>query len=674
MCSLLLQCSTGYYQYNIDKNFKGSVKIFEKMGYAVDKDTGKPHYQVLEMKLGQINRDLLASVLVELVFFDLEFNVLFECVEYFRNPNIVLEALEARKNAGGGVDVVIGHLMSKKRDKPMVPQYSPGQRKVNQHQASSHGSGNSSAANESYYTPQGSCRTPVALSNKSQNDSQGSNSPIPYVDPSKLPPPQPEPEPDPSSGNLYSVRHIDASSERDDDDNLIPDSTQLGYRNPPPTYASSAYYGSNMQSYGLQATSKTSEDSTHPKDVYSGGRLPQDRGNYPSAFNQPTDTGASHGRKSQFSSLGSNLDKGSRNFENSEMRHLHVNAQSAGSTAPGSFVRQNSMPADNSSVHFSAGSIVPTDTVTTRTVTPSPVITGSGSRSAVAGGPMLSSIPLNYATGTTNTSGSSSTTSSAAVYTNLPINVEDTSVSTSAFTPTCDGEKPIMITSSTATSAATPEYVNVPIDDQSSLTAPRHGKLDIQNLRKGLAKKKEITKNFDVQSSSEIFTQGENRNLDTLKYDLRRKKETRVKVEDDNMSVERRRKEDSKADYDNIEMYWSQPAGTKSNIKYPLSKPPVSTPRSKDSRMPQLDMKEDHFKLYKPSVETFSLWQCANCKQWNQAYHKECKGCHKMLGHLAVTDSFCNSCNMIILHRHDSDLDNITCARCKGKLYISSIV
>ena len=237
MCSLLLQCSTGYYQYNIDQNFKGSVKIFEKMGYVVEKQIGKPRYQVLEMKLGQINREVLASVLIELVFFGLELDVLIECVEFLQNPNIILEALEARKNAGGGVDVLIGYLMSKKRDKPMVPPYSPAQRKVNnQHQASSRGSGNSSVTSESYHTPQGSYRAPVASSDKSRNDSQGSNSPIPYVDPSNLnlPPPQPEPEPDPSSGNLDSMRHIDASSERDDGDTLIPDSTQLGYRNPPP--------------------------------------------------------------------------------------------------------------------------------------------------------------------------------------------------------------------------------------------------------------------------------------------------------------------------------------------------------------------------------------------------------------------------------------------------------
>lgn len=648
MCSLLLQCSTGYYQYNIDQNFKGSVKIFEKMGYVVEKQIGKPRYQVLEMKLGQINREVLASVLIELVFFGLELDVLIECVEFLQNPNIILEALEARKNAGGGVDVLIGYLMSKKRDKPMVPPYSPAQRKVNnQHQASSRGSGNSSVTSESYHTPQGSYRAPVASSDKSRNDSQGSNSPIPYVDPSNLnlPPPQPEPEPDPSSGNLDSMRHIDASSERDDGDTLIPDSTQLGYRNPPPTKTSSTYYGSNAQDYAPQATSTTSEDSTRPKDFYSGGRLPH---NHPSAFNQPTDTGASRGRKSQFSSLGSN--------QNSEMKHLRVNTQSAGSNAPGSFARQNSMSADNSSVHPSGGSIVP---VTTGTVTLSPVITGSGNRSAVAGVPTSSSTPLNYATGTTNTSGSSSTTSSTTVYANLPINVEDTSASTSAFIPTCGGEK---LTSSTPTSAATPDYVNVPIDDQSSLTAPRHGKLDIQNLRKGLAKKKELTKNFEVQSSSETFTQGENRDLDTLKDDLRRKKETRVKVEgmnDDNMSGERRRKEDSKADYDNIEMYWSQPGGVKSDIKYPLNKPPISTPRSK---------------VYKPSVETFALWQCANCKQENQAFCKECRGCHKMLGDLAVTDAFCDFCNMIIFYRHGSNLDNITCRRCKGKLSVSSIV
>ena len=91
----------------------------EIIGYKVVKDSGKPHYKALIMEFKADASELsvrkkIAKVLVDLVLFDFELDTLMKCVKHCYKKHhakcSLLDALEARKIARGGVDEALDYL------------------------------------------------------------------------------------------------------------------------------------------------------------------------------------------------------------------------------------------------------------------------------------------------------------------------------------------------------------------------------------------------------------------------------------------------------------------------------------------------------------------------------------------------------------------------------------
>ena len=574
----------------------------------------------LEMKLKEgVNSDRLAKIVVDLVMFDLEVDALVQCVnEYaqrYGDTCTILDALQARKTTNFEIYEEI-HKLKQNAKRQML-------RHDNNHQPMGHHPPMKSSAPSKQYPDK-----KIALPREVDNDQQGTSSPIPQVDPSTLPPVSYD---DPS---FDSVQHIDPSSERDDvGTGLVKGSTELGYRNPPLT----------KSTYGVSA---------------GGSALSHNERKDYGSSNQPSYN------KGQFSSHGALCD---RENGTGSLRKDYLNT----SRSRYAYAKQHSVP--DSSVGGSTGgySSIPvtmfsdntnsdmaTTTTTTTTAAAAATATATTTTATATDVPLTQGSPLftptNVAAGGSTVESTRRHPKGSDDYMNIP--------KTNAYPLTTGvpvGEMTTVTTVSkasyvTTTSSTTPAlYGNVPLDNQSGAgtTAAHLGKLDVNNLRKGLAKKQETTKHIDLQSSS---NPADKRDLSSLKSNLEKKKEARVKVEGMN-----------EGDYENFIPLHQE--AVRSQIYNPSQKTPKPSPRFKDTTVPgeaSVVFHEGHF----GESLSFKMWQCVDCHCTNQMPRNKCSRCSKPLKKLVQDYNWhiCDCCGLMFFYCNDEV--GIVCPNCTAPL------
>ena len=202
----------------------------------------------------------------------------------------------------------------------------------------------------------------------------------------------------------------------------------------------------------------------------------------------------------------------------------------------------------------------------------------------------------------------------------------------------------------TTTSSATPVlYAYVPIDNQSGAgpgtTEANLGKLDVNNLRKGLAKKQETTKHIELPSGN----QADKRDLNSLKSNLE-KKEVRAKVEGLN-----------EGDYENLIPLHQE--ATRSQTYNPSKKAPRPTPRFKET-VPGESSVAFHEHHFADSEKNFKMWRCVDCHCMNQVSSTKCIRCSKPQKNWVqgFIRRICDFCDLMFFYRKDED--DIVCPNC----------
>jgi len=602
-----LQLSTAYYQYNIDSKFKGGEKILEAMGYRVVKDGGKPHYQIFTMEykgnLSELSiRKKVAKLVVDLVLFDLELTTILQCIQqhnqkYPKLPCTIIDALEARKRTQGGVVKAMEHL---------------------RHITSSSG------------TESGDYGTPLSSFTKNTNTTHEQahghkDNLFPRIDPAKdLPPPDID---DPSVNFTSVMPHTNPSSDFDDD-KLIPESTHLGYRNPPetkhnplaghgPTADLQTTTGGFVPNYSPQIAASTCTKypspmvaSSHERDKFTGQRSGvsrYDRRKQPpyemqddlsqgvtqSYYLRSTSQVSGDGLRS----LPTNNSIGSTTGKTTTRNLASIDNQLT--ATGGTYVRQKSMP------------FVPSNDETNITFTTSPPIA-----------------PVNSMT--TNTSN----TCTPVVYGHVPLCEPVSNTTTIDREPTA-----------TTTTAS---------------TAPKHGKLDLANLRK---KTKEVTANFNIQVPDPP-PQREKPDIVILKDHLDKKRAT---VE--GINVKSAPSSNNYINYDELSQQMPKPKPMDRN---PLNKRPAPTPRS--SKESTSNPAVAQIESLNPSGEHVEYWQCAVCVMVNEAKHNNCKKCQSNRGYLSVSNAYCSFCNLLVFISEQKLHATSTCPMCQEKLVVYSVI
>ena len=567
----------------------------------------------LEMKLKEgVNSEKLAKILVDLVIFDLEVDALVQCVngyaQIYRDTCTILDALQARKTTNFEIYEEIDRL--KQNAKNQMPHH-----------------------HDDAYQPKGKAYHPPIEPNypsrqypdkkrEVYNDQQGTSSPFPKVDPSTLPPVSYD---DPVSASLDSVQHIDPSSERDDV-GLIKGSTELGYRDPPLTKGSTSY-------------------------AVSGGGSALSHNEIPGVLSIERKSNQPSYNKGQFSSHDALRDK-----------EIGTGSQYSGrdylntSRSRNAYARQHSVP--GSSVSSSTGGYhsIPFERVTmfSDNTNSDMATTATTDVPLTQGSPLFTS--TNAAAGGSTVESTRRHPKGSDDYMNIP--------KTSMYPLTTGvpvGEMTTVTTVSgasyvTTTSSATPVlYGNVPVDNQSGAgtTAANLGKLDVSNLRKGLAKKQETTKHIELPSGN----QADKRDLNSLKSNLEKKKEVRAKVEGLN-----------EGDYENFNPLHQE--ATRNQMWNPSKKAPKPTPRSKDTVPGESSVAfhEGHFAEPFSSERNFKMWQCVDCHCMNQVSCTKCTRCSKPLKKM-VQDCirhFCDRCDLLYFYRKGEV--SIVCPNCRTPL------
>ena len=610
----------------------------EAMGYKVVKDGGKPHYQVLTMQLsGSPDRKKIAKLVVDLVLFDLELETIHECImlhnkQHPYNHCSIKDALEARTNKKGGVQEAMNYLwqMLKGKSGEAVGNFSnksTSSQPKNPHDQ--HGTASSGAISESgdFQTPNASPATSRNI-NATQSGSRKESS-FPRIDPAKdLPPP----DIDDPSVNFTSVHHTNPSSEFDDD-GLIPESTHLGYRNPPETkhnplaghgpttdlvttggyaYPPQATADPLSTKYPSQtvASSSDKERFGHPPGVSQQSRPPvKNRDDFPQHGAQAYYLrSTSHGSGDGLHSLPTNSIKPSAG--NTRVGNFpSIDNQL---TPTGGMTRQKSVPA-------SPGSGEITVPFTSCTITPASTMAGV-TFSAVS-------------------------TTAPSVYYNVHVSTTVGNQSTSTST----------------TTSTNPVLVGEPVSTMSA--PPKHGTLDLDNLRKKTKHFQQTTANFNVPDNPP--PQHDLRDITTLKNYLDKKKDARVKL-----GANVNDSDNKESDYVNLdEITPSARAAAKAHIQ--PNKGPVAAPRyKKDSKS---GIHADHpF----PLEEKHEHWRCAHCEVVNGAKHTTCKKCQLIRGSLSTSHAYCKLCSLLIFLTEEKlkMSPTSTCPMCKDIVQIYTLI
>ena len=578
------------------------------MGYKIlPSDKAKPALVKMELKEPKklvTQKPHLAKILVDLVLFDFELSTLEECIYEYRfkfpgrNCNI-MEAWEARKNTIGGVDSVLGYLRSK------------------------------CAATVDTKRPVNPSSVSRSANDRHANIIPGSNvTEEKPLDIKALPPP------DHGEGEEFAsvTQHINPSSHYDDDDNqLIKDSTLLGYRNPPE--AKSQVKPSNLQ--------PMADPTGYPPGGYRSPEWVTPTTSLPSEHAVP-----SPNRDDKFDHT---------RFEVSRQgQHQHVDARRMGNELGYGNTRPPNM---------TPAAAIPGDTAKAGGLHSLPSVTVSTSANANQFG----SSPRTYkrhASIPNDGSLSGGSERMAAISTGTTTNSNQLGVSDSSG---------VLIAAVPIIDQPTPEVSQAPPDS-------KYGKTNLPLLKNRLQHKKEVTQTVfqtggagtHSQTPSsyvnmEIPYQGVSDNttkpvagktdLASLRNKLEKSKEVREKAEVAG-SVSK-----NAGDYYNMAEISSYIPENPVTIKNPYDKRPVVNPRTVTPA--NLASSNTHSGS-STSSKTYQLWQCARCQNINEAHHASCNRCKLPYGKMANRSYFCHFCRMMIfIPQIRRDFKDTSCPRCK---------
>ncbi|XP_065914838.1 uncharacterized protein [Dysidea avara] len=480
---------------------------------------------------------------------------------------------------------------------------------------------NSSTSSSNITTASGDYSTPPGSANIIPNADCKSNF---YVDLKDLPPP----DIDDPSVNFTSVHHTNPSSEFDDD-GLIPESTHLGYRNPPeikhnplaghgpigdPQMSAGVYMPTYLSSVTTVAPSYTKYPPLPTVELsHERYRFGQ---NQPAFDNFPRDvTQQDHIRNSLQGSSGalhslptSSVRPTTGNTRTGEDFQSFDNQLSVKSSS-GMFTKQNSMP--DSGETCTTVTFTTSSTITVSTMAAMISSTTVSTAYASAPGDHVSTAFDNQYTSTSTTN-----TTDPVLYGNVPV---------------C---KPVLTTTTTTTTAVSQSTTTT------TPAAPKHGKLDLEDLRR---KSMQATASLNIEVS-----QYKKQDLSTIKKHLDKKHKTRAQVED-------LKAKPPSSNYGNIFGY-SQSARAAAQIDNPTNRRPTTTPRSiKD--------------CVTPLGQKYEYWVCACCEIVNGAKRANCKRCMMACGALSVSHAYCKLCNLLVYISEERMSPRIVCPLCKDMLH-----
>ena len=568
------------------------------MGYDVPySDKAKPTLTKMylkEQKNPSQHKTKLGHVLVDLVLFDFELDILVKCISDCKKfcECTIMDAWEARKKTSGGLRNAVAYLYQNPPSKNIKP------------------SGLAPLANK------------IPANNVHSNNMHANNVPANNVtedkplDLSALPPA------DHGEGDEFGSvpQHINPSSYNDDDDNqLIKDSTLLGYRNPPEAKSQ------------IKPSIQPRADPTG----YPGGYRPPDWLPPTSLPYEPAV--ASPNRNDRFDNTHVEVSR-------QQGQHQHVNARRLGNELGyGNTRPPNMVPA----VAF------PDDT-------------------PKAGG--LHSLPSVTVSTNANQFGSS-----PRVYKRQASIPNDTSLSGGSERMAAIATGTTTNSNQLAVSDSTPVIAAVPIIDQPKPEVPqgppdsKYGKTNLNALKNRLQYQKEVTQTV-VQTgagphsqttsdyvNAEIPYQGVSDSttkpkpdLPSLRNRLEKVKEVREKaVVASSSSVSKNN------DYYNVAEVASYISENPVTIKNPYDKKPMANPRT----MTPASSNTHSGSSTSSSKITYRLWQCAHCQTINEAHHTSCIHCKSPIGKIGNLSYFCNFCQMIIPLKRD--FKDTSCPRCK---------
>ena len=194
----------------------------------------------------------------------------------------------------------------------------------------------------------------------------------------------------------------------------------------------------------------------------------------------------------------------------------------------------------------------------------------------------------------------------------------------------------------------------VPIIDQPTpvVSDGKFGKTNLNALKKRLQHKKEVTQTGTTKPVAGKI------DLTSLRSKLEKVKEVREKpVVAGSVSKSPAADNYSMAE---IESYISENLVT---IKNPHDKKPMANPRTMTPA--NLASSNTHSgSSTSTSKITYRLWQCANCQTINEVHYTACEHCKLPPGRMADRSTFCDFCQMMIFIPLRRDFKDTVCPRC----------
>ena len=645
----LLQFSTGYYQYNIAKNFRGAIKILEAMGYEVlhseklvkDEEPTKVHLTNPQKLFNQEHKVKLAKVLVNLILFEIELDTLAKCIDECKFECTIMDALKARRNTSGGVNEAVGYLYnhSKKESMSINTKSSSSSGNMGDNKAPLSKVGTNKAPSNNISTinkPTNNMHANMHGKNLPSYNTPANNATEQPIDLSVLPPP------DYGEGDGFEsvTQHINPSSHIDDDDTqIIKDSTQLGYRNPPEAK-------SQVMPHRLQFRPDPVgyyHGDHRPLDYHGDHRLPD----WPQPTSMPLQTSPNRGGR---------FDK--THFELSgQEQHQHIDTRGL---QRNEFQNGNIRPPN-----MAPPVVLQDDDGKTRSLHSLPSAP-SGNADLIKSSPHVFKRQISIPSETSLTGGSERM---------API-----------ATDTTKNSNRLAVADSNAVLVAPVPLIDNPMPEASQAPPDsKYGRTNLNDLRSRFKLRKEVTQTFvqtgvgshsqaaggvgshpqatDNYANAEIPFQGVSdttnkpvpgkTDLTSLRNRLEKTKEEREKT----MIGDKVNEKDK--DYYNVSELPHYMVKNPVIMYNPASKKPLAAPRTV---IPARQASND------TGISTASskrLWQCAHCQTVNGAHHTSCEKCKLPCGKMADRSSFCEFCQLMIFIPLNEDFKDTCCPRCK---------
>ena len=643
---------TGYYQYNVARNFKGADKILGLMGYSIA-ETNEPKASVVKMQLKEpkillqkSHKVKLAKLFVDLMLFDFELSILKECISTMQQSRpsreyTIIDAWKARKNTSDGVKAAVDYLHNHIPTNTEQPKNTNGGVKAASHHYNNPVNNRKQSKDTSGAVAGYHCNNPPIdpVTEQLKNTSSRSEAAIGYphrdppannvtkqrFDPSTLPPP----DLGDMSGEFGSViPHINPSSHIDDDNNqLIKDSTELGYRNPPEAkfkvpsnlkpVVESVCYPPVTSDFGLPG-----QVCVPPITSSSTSITPSSNRDHKFEKSHPEVSGTS------VLGQGHNLHSGSEFRYNTQLPNTAMysgNIPTAG--GPQSLPSVGSVDGTEASMQLGSFShhkynrqkSTPTDTSLSGEMAVS-ATTKSNQLAVTDYSPVVATVPLS--------------------------------------------DQP------------TPEASQAPTTSDS-----KFGKTNLNYLKNRLQHKKEVTQ-IVVQTGgagAHSHSSSDYVNADTLPQMLQGSSDSTNKStfgKSDLTSLrnklEKTKEEREKnvvaaggvskaSDYYNLSEVSSYTSGNPMMMNHLPNKKPMATPRTKGPTA-----NSSHSASSTTSLKVHcKLWQCAHCQTINEAHHNYCIHCKLPCGRQADRSALCEFCQLMIFIPARGEITDVCCPRCK---------